>query len=800
MTALPAVVRAYRHGKTSAETALDMIAQLYAIKARARDEVEGIAGPEERHIVTTSASSCPYFMPQRGGTRTTASMYGSKLVFSPAEVEQGEQLRSASVTNLEEALQQSREAARLGYGVATQALEHHQEAIRKAREELRVCRRRLEESKVRSADTIKSMDSQLDLMSNQLQGAHRESAKRLEAHRRSLAEFSVTLFGRTMAGKSTLMEILTEGEGSSIGKGAQRTTRDVRTYRWRGLQVTDVPGVAAFEGEVDEEVAFAAAEKADLVLFLITDDAPQPAEASHLARVKRLGKPVLGICNLKVATETRSQIRRFLGKRDDLFNSGRIRRLEEQFLEFVRQEVPDVRLNFIPTHLRARFLAERPGYEEHREALVKASGFQAVEKSIIGEIVGRGRIFRYRAFIDAATKPMLDLTNHLLEFSLENSRNGRLLVSKRRQIYTWLERFEERGLERIQTRISGAYDKLRAHVPSFVEDHVEDRNLSKKWKRYVEEARLDEVVEKIQQELIHEVTSELEKFSRELQAELRLSKIAMDAQGLKAANITDYQRAVRWGGSIVSGVLAIGSLFTPVGWAAVAVGIGSGILSFFFDNREKKLQKARKELEKKLMKGLAEQEKEHLKAVRGWFQVQIIDELVWNTLSGLDAYISSLFEVADTQRALSRRLNKQCRRLHRSLVEEGLRQCGVPDESENILRVARVPGVRTLVIVPEGHKPPKEARRLSVLLDEPVNPIYDTGDPKSIAAQAFGRAVRPSQISREERIQTLHVTLYRGVPDLEDRLSLVHQLTDHTILVKRGKPCDNPSRSRRRRL
>ena len=39
-------------------------------------------------------------------------------------------------------------------------------------------------------------------------------------------DFSITVFGRTMAGKSTLMEILTHGDGKSIGNGAQRFTRD----------------------------------------------------------------------------------------------------------------------------------------------------------------------------------------------------------------------------------------------------------------------------------------------------------------------------------------------------------------------------------------------------------------------------------------------------------------------------------------------------------------------------------------------------------------------------------------------
>ena len=59
-------------------------------------------------------------------------------------------------------------------------------------------------------------------------------------------DFTLIVYGRTMAGKSTLMEILTHGDGKSIGKGAQRTTLDVRAYRWKGLKIFDVPGICSF--------------------------------------------------------------------------------------------------------------------------------------------------------------------------------------------------------------------------------------------------------------------------------------------------------------------------------------------------------------------------------------------------------------------------------------------------------------------------------------------------------------------------------------------------------------------------
>ena len=118
-----------------------------------------------------------------------------------------------------------------------------------------------------------------------------------------VAQQSRTLFGRTMAGKSTLMEILTRGDGRSIGKGGQRTTQDAREYEWNGMKVLDIPGVAAMDGALDEETAYGAAHQADLILLLITDDAPQQVEAEHLARLWQIGVPILGICNVKRAVD-----------------------------------------------------------------------------------------------------------------------------------------------------------------------------------------------------------------------------------------------------------------------------------------------------------------------------------------------------------------------------------------------------------------------------------------------------------------------------------------------------------------
>ncbi|MBQ7628825.1 MAG: 50S ribosome-binding GTPase [Selenomonadaceae bacterium] len=125
------------------------------------------------------------------------------------------------------------------------------------------------------ASELKKLERRINVIGNNLANLHERQK-----------DFSIVVYGRTEAGKSTLMEILTHGNGNSIGKGAQRTTRDVRDYYWNGLKITDVPGICAFDGKKDERLAMDAAKSADLILFLITNDAPQADEAKCLANLK----------------------------------------------------------------------------------------------------------------------------------------------------------------------------------------------------------------------------------------------------------------------------------------------------------------------------------------------------------------------------------------------------------------------------------------------------------------------------------------------------------------------------------
>ena len=114
----------------------------------------------------------------------------------------------------------------------------------------------------------------------------------------NLSDFTVTLFGRTKAGKSTIREALTNGDGSSIGKGSQRTTRDVKEYNWNYLRILDTPGFDAYEGDEDTKIAFSQIDETDIILFLATSDNIEESEFEKLAMLRSENKPVIILLNV----------------------------------------------------------------------------------------------------------------------------------------------------------------------------------------------------------------------------------------------------------------------------------------------------------------------------------------------------------------------------------------------------------------------------------------------------------------------------------------------------------------------
>lgn len=113
--------------------------------------------------------------------------------------------------------------------------------------------------------------------------------------------FRVVMMGRTMAGKSTLFELLSKGDGSRVGDGSQGYSKDacVRPARALGIEVVDTPGVGKLDGQADFEAAFAEVPQADLILWVAANDATQEQTGKALRILASAGKPLLVVLNCR---------------------------------------------------------------------------------------------------------------------------------------------------------------------------------------------------------------------------------------------------------------------------------------------------------------------------------------------------------------------------------------------------------------------------------------------------------------------------------------------------------------------
>ena len=637
--------------------------------------------------------------------------------------------------------------------------------------------------KVQTPDVVKQLREQLQHVVSELHALYEKSYASLEEKRARLDEFSVAIFGRTMAGKSTLMEILINGDGSSVGKGSQRTTRDVRSYSWKVLKVTDVPGVAAFEGADDEELAFKAAEQSDLVLFLITDDAPQPVEAECLTRVRSLGKPVLGICNVKVALNDEDDVLLFF--QEKWLDLQRLGAIVEQFHEFANKYSPGSRIYFVYTHLRSIFLSQQPEYELLRRKLERASRFNLVERQIISEVVNRGRFLRWKSFVDGATAPMLVFGDCLLDFSAKNSSSGRVLIDKRRRVVSWANRFRGSGQERIDTFIAKQMNSLRNEISAFVEDNYERSDAGDCWKRLIERQGVERKAKQLAKEIQEECRIELLDIAREIEAELNLVGELSADRHISMDSIFDTKKAWKWGTAILAGGLTI--IFT-VGTAAVVFLIGRFLSRWFEDrgwieDRESKARKQREKLTEQLRRDVDRIGRNLRKKLGDWFHQDLLKKQVYVLRGELDTVTSAVLKLADKQRNLAWALNNQQKRLHRTLLHEALMQLGHEDSRNLISDIARVPGQAIMLLIEPKTTFPEDVRKdLEKLVGEKVWFVINTHNQVSILTQAIGRGRDRRKVSIESKIRVAHVPIDNLDTVSISRGRLAQQLTELHVM------------------
>ena len=701
--------------------------------------------------------------------------------------------------SLQQALDAAQLAAQQGYRLGGECVARCEAAIGATRAELGAYIGELKKMDD-AAEAVDALEDQLLQVGAQLETNFKAQIADFKTFYERLERFSITLFGRTMAGKSTLMEILTEGDGESIGKGAQRTTRDIRTYRWKNLDITDVPGVAAFDGQLDEDTAYAAAHHADIILFLITDDAPQPIEAEHLARIIALGKPVIGLLNLKMALERERDIKRFEARREKLFAPERIRAIVGQFHQMLHQYIDAIEVDFYPIHLRARFLAESPDYRNHREKLRTLSGFAPFEARLLQEVVERAPMIRTRTLADAAALPLLEMVQRLFDFSHQNQRIAQLFDDKRDQVQNWRPEHRHASQAQLAEAVRAGVDDLRIQVPGFVEEFLEDKKIDKEWKSRLQQVDLKTSIEIAQREVAARSKDELEAFGKELEHEIKILAAEFDSLNLSATRIIDTRRIASWAIISVSLGVALVSVFAVAAAPllagtgfALAVGGAEILFKLFTQSREDKLKKHRAELTEQLSNNLDAIEDDAVRNLEIWFAENIDTALVVPFIERLQTISTTLDRLARAQRALAVKLLQEVNKLNQHLLQRAIQELDGLEQGATALKFARVPGVESALIIPEDDPAILGVQlELERMLDSPLRLVMSSDDPRAVIKQLIGPTCE-YVATIDTDAGCVAIRCHERSVKTDTRINLAQQLTGLQIIALDALPAKKPS-------
>lgn len=650
--------------------------------------------------------------------------------------------------NLDDALKELQLYANKGYDLSNNTIKLLKNKIQIVSSEIENNIFSLEHSNINDFGVSKKLVNQLKIIKNNFLQLPYQLENNLKIL--SKQQFSITLFGRTMTGKSTMMEILTHGNGSSIGKGAQRATRNVRTYIYKNMKVIDVPGIAAFEGTDDEMVAFNAAKKSDLILFLLTDDAPQASEAECLKKILDLGKPVICIINVKIDIDKNTSFKLFVRDIKKKLKLERLDAIKNQLVDFGNHYGQNwSNLRFVYVHLKSAYLAQQPEWKAYNEELQRISRFNYLEKVIAEEVISNGRFYKLKSFMDVIIVPVTNLFEVLCNQSSENSLQGSILVKKRRKLIKWTDDFRNDSQRRIDIFVKSLIGELKQEVPLFAEENYDNSKADIKWKAVLDQYDIESRVTELLKELANKCDTELQEICREINFELNFSHINFKDKSIKMPFIIDSKRIWEWATTLTSNGLIITGLFVsgPIGWIGLGVGFIGWLGSFLFSNKEKKVHDARRKLENKLFSYLEDMSKKLIIYMNNILNDELINKRLKTTIFTLDKTINSVFTLSDIQLNFLKSLNKKLMQMNKMVVIQALEYNGYEGLDNYISNIVRIPGNAMIVLLENGERFPDDARKdLSCLLNESVWFVFNRNNLKSILTQAIGKGCQKDDI------------------------------------------------------
>jgi tRNA U34 5-carboxymethylaminomethyl modifying GTPase MnmE/TrmE len=431
--------------------------------------------------------------------------------------------------------------------------------------------------KFQFATTLKQIQLDIKTLS---EDSVKDLVNSLDKKREHLKDFTVALFGRTKAGKSTLRETLTRGNGSTIGKGSQRTTRDVKEYSWQGLRLLDTPGIDAYQGNDDTNKANDIIDQSDIVLFLTSDDSVQPGEFQAMAQLQQINKYFAVILNVKHdISHNLEDLQMFIDIPEMVFDEDRLSQHKHHIQSQTQANLNLDNVDIVPIHAQSGFLSTQAEYQEYSSQLWELSKIEELYALITYQIYTHGKNLRLSTFADSL-EYFINLINQKLtvaKYYLSSDLDP--MQQKQRKIEEIFAEIKKEGDRKIKDKCDSLYDPIENQIGKFV-DNYSDMDINgrqREWKRIVNEKNIEETMKSCIESIFSDLREKFKKSEQEYEYDIKNIQIDME---MNFSNITkdDTGKLIkRVGvgiGAVGAALFVAANWWNPGGWV-----VGAGIVT-----------------------------------------------------------------------------------------------------------------------------------------------------------------------------------------------------------------------------
>ena len=402
----------------------------------------------------------------------------------------------------------------------------------------------------------------------------------LDKKREHLKDFTVALFGRTKAGKSTLRETLTRGNGSTIGKGSQRTTRDVTEYSWQGLRLLDTPGIEAYKGEDDTEKANEIIDQSDIILYLTSDDSVQPGEFKAMAQLQQINKYFAVILNVKYDISNKLEdLKMVLDNPEIIFDEDRLSQHKNHIHSQIQEDLHLDNVDIVPIHAQSGFLSTQAEYQEYSSQLWQLTKIEELYSLIAYQIYTNGQDLRLSTFADSLEYFIKSIDQKLAAAKSQLSVQLNFLERKQREIEKIFAEIEKEGDRKIKDKCDSLYDLIENQIGSFV-DKYSDMDINgrqREWKKIVNKKNIEETMKSCIEAIFSDLGEKLQEFEQEYEYDLKNIQIdmAMNFSNITKDDTGKFIKRVGVGiGAVGAALFVVANWWNPGGWV-----VGAGIVA-----------------------------------------------------------------------------------------------------------------------------------------------------------------------------------------------------------------------------